>query len=419
LWLASGKYAPISLFALAHEWLPGWSLFRYPERLILALNPIIFCLAAREANHWLAKPLSAGFVRGLALVALALLIGAIVSGFLPGLPGSTLRMGFLHSALIGGAFALVALLARRAWVKPAVFAGLTFTLFALDHALIFPGQFWTLPKTVRDENQAVEKIRADLEKQSDQPGAPFRVSHSLAVGDQWIREPATDPVEKMVAADWHAIVPNTQHWYGLATVHGYGSLEPAELMGLWARHRKAGGQRLFDVLGVRYLPTHDALGKPVVRVNTSAWPYLAFASEVRLASSPEEAERWVFGGPSQGPTVLERVESLGGALVSATVKEAKRGPRSFSVRALADGRTGLGVLKWNERFDSRWRVWVNGKPAVVARADRWAMAAVFPVTDTELEVEFRFDEPALWVGAALSFVWLVALCLATFRRRAT
>ena len=76
------------------------------------------------------------------------------------------------------------------------------------------------------------------------------------------------------------------------------------------------------------------------------------------------------------------------------------------------------VLVLSDTFDPRWRAWDNGQPVPIARGDH-ALRAVF-LSGGRHRVDFRFRQPSVFVGLAITLATLGALGAAwivTGRRR--
>jgi hypothetical protein len=77
------------------------------------------------------------------------------------------------------------------------------------------------------------------------------------------------------------------------------------------------------------------------------------------------------------------------------------------------------VLVLSDTFDPRWRAWDNGQRVPIVRGDH-ALRAVFLPAGRH-RVEFRFRQPSVFVGLAVTLATLGALGAAwivTARRRA-
>jgi hypothetical protein len=76
------------------------------------------------------------------------------------------------------------------------------------------------------------------------------------------------------------------------------------------------------------------------------------------------------------------------------------------------------VLVLSDTFDTRWRAWDNGQPVPIARGDH-ALRAVF-LSEGRHRVDFRFRQPSVFVGLAVTLATLGALggaWIVTGRRR--
>jgi len=77
------------------------------------------------------------------------------------------------------------------------------------------------------------------------------------------------------------------------------------------------------------------------------------------------------------------------------------------------------VLVLSDTYDRRWRAWDNGQPVTIAPADH-ALRAVF-LSAGRHRVEFRYRQPAVFVGLGVTIATLGALGAAWLlaRRRRT
>jgi hypothetical protein len=413
LLIALGRHA--GLYAVLWRFLPAWSIFRYPEKIVAWATLCAAMLVGLGAERLGQDPPRAR-ARPAWFAAPALLCGAAVvllaARFVPGGHALAVRIAE-RLALSAGGVALLGLILLRGGDLASVLVPL---FIALD--LGFHG--------ARLVDAAVPSARPlPLEIAAGRTLAyPPRGFCTAAAKARVERAPTTREMERIAArlALPDREVGALQHLEG----HTAAQPESGELL-LHALHGH--GKRMLDLLDVEWVlqtgddPKNPALDPVATEVGVTLARNRDAQPRARLyfytAAAPDDATalRWV-ADPRFPADAVALVEPDGPALRSMRpplpCDVVRYRPEAVELRCVAP-EPALLVLA--EQHAAGWDVAVDGRPARLLRADVALRAvALGPGTHT---VRFSYRTPGLLAGAATSagFLLLCAALLLRSRRR--
>ena len=415
---------------------PGFSLFRYTEKMIAPFSMLVALAAALGAEEAVSSPRRRGQLCALSALLCALLLGAwAVAAHPPGAVSDWLAVhGALHSPSVAQTFlsqlkepllreaafaATLALLGLAALLRPSFPALWLLPLACGAAALSGSGpQLSTIPV---EHYQQAPPLAREL-RELGGPG-PFRIYVFPRAGLAFPR--AFDPKSASAQTDRLMMLPQLHQLYGFGAVGDYfTSVDPD-----YADICEQATAVLFPLLGVRfsvYSPSaiaHTRAQKLRFRRTLNGFwiqdvpaapPALLF-DEAAFADTPKEAAA-LLDQPGFDPwrTAILRpeAEAIGRAL--------QRGPRQPPVPSLrrssperisvTAGPLTLSLLEVSEHFDPGWSARVDGRPVPVVQVDFATLGVPLPAGQHQVELEFF--PPGLREGMWLALAGL-ALVLVT------
>ncbi|MGZ3713648.1 MAG: hypothetical protein ACXVBE_17915, partial [Bdellovibrionota bacterium] len=412
-----GQFSPLNLYGMFFSALPGWSLFRYPERLTILFVFVLFVWHG-SFFRWLAfrlrstpsssqKSLKSGAI---------LLIGAIiffgVGGLDLGIEAHTISAALEHVSFIG---CLILIFwysrSRFPWVQKNAFV-LFCLLLILDS---LPFGFKIIWKTSADEvsfrrNIFAEKIQKHIAGRPEQIalGAATRYFHGTY--KDYFPTTSQNPLTVGQAWDWGVMYPNISMYFGIANAAGYSPFDPKEIMGIWAKYGQKDPERLLNLFSVAYFPLKSGMPMPKLQFNDKALPYAWFPSAVILNSEDSILETTLFSPEfsyRESAVVKGKKEDWKQSGKVWAVRSFSRTPDHASVDVMPLSSEAYFV--WNERFNSNWVAYYQGEKVPVLQANTWAMAVKLKseANAGAQKLEFIYEDQAAKCGN-----WITAITLA-------
>jgi hypothetical protein len=435
LLLALGRYG--FLYGLLYRWLPGWSTFRYPVKVLPFVLLLLAWLGARGLDAVGREEVSSRRLSGawllLALVSATVVLLERTTGApgnavlaLAGAPvpdAAAARIGAGISATgvrVAVVCVVAAALVRFGWRAPWLPAALSLVVF-LDLFAANEPTYEVVPRGAIEMPPTASAILASAP-------ADFlrRPRVSTAVDRLTLVGPERDRSVQLVRARVMALENGSQWLWGLETADAY---LPLASWWVWRLEQDRlfwvqTGHRLFSVSDMLASDAIVAAMGPLAPPVVARWPehglvlmhqgvlpraYLARRSCVgderaaweRLHAPGFEVGREALVGCS-GPTAGE-----GQGTVRAVRWEAER------IELEVDGNGGELVV--NEAFARGWTATIDGAQAAIERVNL-AVRGV-PVPPGPHVVLLRYRTPGLRAGAIVSALVLAGLLAAVFARR--
>lgn len=421
---ALGFHSPLDLYAVFIRFLPGWSLFRYPERLVV---PGVFCLFlwAGPLFRFLAWKLRAAPPKGKIFLraAVALTVWAAILFFLrlglPSLEFRTLSASFIHVSLLSALFLLFwHFRARFGWLKK--YSLPIFCLLIILDQL--PFGFLLLWRTSSQEvsfrsNEFAEKVQKNLASRKEEinKGAANRYFHGTYQGA--FPTSSENPLIKGQAWDWGVMYPNISMYFGLASPAGYSTFDPKEILTLWGKRGRTDPGRLLNLLSVAYFPIAGSDGLPSLQFNPEALPLAWLPASVAFLPEQNAREALLF---------REDFPYRKKGVLRGTAGEWKQPGREWEIKSFLRTPDHLTVelavnsaesyFIWNERWNGNWRAYWNGERLPIEEAGIWAMGVKLEAKDQRPggnKLEFIYEDRAAKLGNWITAATLLAMFIAT------
>jgi len=429
-WFASGKHS--FGYALLLRAVPGWSFFRYPERLMVVPAMGAAMLLGLGARALCRLPRGERLALIGSSIAFALVsLGACVH-LAPENPWlhSDSRAGIVRSLAQLFAVGVAGLLwtripdPRKAWW--ALVAILFLDLAAGNHDMIgrLPREmFRELPRACPE----IRRIAETVPGPATSPSLWRVIVDGEAINAE---QPFAPPAWEGRLSSWGRLRWNEYHW-GIANVlnlcgfhysAGLTSLSPLSFRVLW---ELAGTSRALDAASTRFVVTRPggataklpearvryrdpSLGLAIVEL-TGALPRLYRPREVVriplvdfLAEIPKDARLL-----SRTKAALEPIAGASAhfdaARWSISGFEDRGDALAFVVR---HDRPGYWIL--TDAFDPSWRAWVDGAPQRIERADLRHRAVWIPAGSHRVRMEYRPQRTLLLAVGALVVACVLA-----------
>ena len=436
LLLALGRYGV--LYGVLYRWLPGWSAFRYPMKVLPFALVILACLAASGLDALGREPGdSRRLSRGWLVVALASVLVVLVERA-TGAPGSALlslagapapdaAAERISEALVstGAREAVVCLLAAvlarfgrgARWMPPLMVLVVSLDLFAANEPT-----YDVVPRGSIAMPPSAAAILASA------PVDPLRRPRvSTAVEQLTLVGPKDDPSVRLVRARVMALENASQWLWGVETADAYLPLAPwwvwrMEQDRLWWVQT---GHRLFsvpDMLASDAIATAmGPLAPPVV----ARWPehglqllhqdVLPRAYLARRSCVGDELAAWDHlhsPGFAVGHEAVAVCSSApGSGEVTGTVVATRWEPDLLQLEVEGGG----GELVVNEAFARGWAATMDGAAVGIERVNLAVRGVVVPAGRHTVVLTYR--TPGLEAGAIVSALVLGGLIAAAFARR--
>jgi hypothetical protein len=423
-----GIYGPIPVYEFLFRWMPGFSLFRYPERLLvlplLAGGFLGLFALSKNINESIHRKRLAGI--SLATLAAIGLLGLVNWYWSIGLSEVAIQAMVAASAFYAFA-ATILMVLRKGGIPVAVGLLLGMEIFCHGSRLA-----WTESKEILGENRypIAQSLRASLNERSDQVqnGAAFRFNsdhiNPYPVGNQRM-----DQTTAATFVALESLQPNTGSLFGLETTSSYFSLSPKDRAD-FLEQLVVGAPKRFDsnlyhkLMGTYYLVSRGEDLQATFTALTSTQPYLhqprrlhfvpdfsRLGEVFRSKDFDASSDAVLLGTPAVG-------EGASDDRIHLDFEIEKRNGRSIFIiaRPKLDAR-GNSILwiQLNESFDLNWRATVNGRAVEVRRSNGWAMALGIPSEIRSeagaFEIEFRYDSPWILWGKVITFLFFFVLAL--------
>jgi hypothetical protein len=421
---ALGPATPVQW--LAAHLIPGFALFRYPEKLVGPATLLLALAAAMGAQRMLAADVRAARK--------AMAISAAAAGLLLAICGvAALRHdaiaawlvahGRVHAAQAAPLF--LSALSRSLLVEAALAAGLAIALAlgrgrepvgaaicAVSALFCGSGLLVTAPRELLESRPPL----ADLLTQRAGPSeGAWRIESDT---EQSLMLPGLDARMRRAAWSAQVLAPRTNAVQRIESVSGYGSLNDERY-----RLAQALAPAAFRaVLGVRFtvrMPWEAPADPGWIRGPYGMWireqqplPRAFLVAHAVRAKAPVAALAGAGIDPSREAITSEVDLAEPGPPGEAQLERVS--PERMRIRVRAPGRRLLVI---GEHFDPGWRARVDGKDAAVVRVDLCALGVELP--EGAREVSLRFLPRGLLPGAiafAVTLALLAALSVRRYRR---
>jgi hypothetical protein len=413
---ALGRNAFLDLYGILYRVVPGWKMFRYPERLLFLFLFLVFAWNG-PVFRWIAWRLRSqrDLLKFRSMnIALAFLVMGIFSfavyGFVRILEVHSLAGSFVHVFLLSALFFFFwHARARISLVKKYSF--LIFCFLLMLDALPFGFQLlWrtSASQVSFQHNEFAEKIQRHIASRPEQikVGAAARYFHGTYRGP--FPTAATNPIQIGQAWDWGVMYPNISMYFGIANPGGYSPFDPKEILGLWSKHGNSDPQRLLNLFSVAYYPL-PAGDRPSLQFNSSALPQAWFPAGISFFADAEKSEAGLFA-PSflyqQKAVMVGLGNSWGQSGKSWTVQNYSRLPDHVTIAVIPGSAESYFV--WNERFNPSWVAYYQGKKIPISVANTWAMGVKLnadPKAGAQT-LEFIYEDHSARVGNWLTIFTL-------------
>lgn len=433
LCLCFGSFFNPSLYEVVAHILPGFQMFRYPERLIFWVLLLLWLAGARSLAILPAqKPLSNWpwkFLFPAAQIALGLGV-LIVYRF--GYLGTTPQWHFGAAGTFCLALIWIGLIWRQArWGKNFfLFFGFV-SLFAdallTGQRLVWDQSINTLDIRRYSLAQAIVKDLSHLG-----PNGQARRLSSLFSGQHPFWKGSLDYSTSTTNFSLEALLPNTSMIFGIEEVTGYLSLQDSNREQFFTNTvlRELGNadpRFLNDLMAVRYVPQVTPDGTVKLSINTTAQPYIFFPPKIHFAKDVSAAvslmrstdfrsnKDLVLVGPAERKPEISPEDTGDFEIL-------KRNGREITIKV----KRKLDLQRYlllNESFNANWVAEMNLKPLPIERGNQWAMSVLLPASSEEFQtVTFRYQDPMIPLGQTLSALWILiglGLWLASRRTKET
>jgi hypothetical protein len=434
--LALGRHTP--LFGLVYHVVPGFRFFRYPEKYLAwctlglaalaALGFEVVCRRAREKPHtlrtWAVGYLLAtlglgvlGAVAGWSLLATA---GGLVSGSAAETAARAhFSIGLRHFFLVNVCAGLLLLIAASGPRRSRIAAILAVILLVADLSATNLATICTAPAGLFEQPSA--SAACIVPKGSPRLGS-FRVlREELAYRDQDTRLGNVAFMSRLSVWDRQTLQPNLGAIAGFESPIGYHENAPVEGLKL-LDHARSDIATLYNVEYVIARFDRPPLGRTRSELvcRDPAWdfsvlrlpdvrPRAYWVSRAIAAVDAREAERLVRSEDLAGAVILtgsgfppEDPAARSHQLVPASPVRYEPDLVDIAVDAPA-----AGWLVLSDRHYPGWRAWVDGRPAVIEKANVMVRAVRVPAGRSRVLFTFA---PSCWrLSASISGIGWIAV----------
>jgi hypothetical protein len=417
---AMGSATPVQW--LAAHLIPGFALFRYPEKLVGPASLLLALAAATGAQRILADRIAArrALVAAAAAAGVLLALGVGIHLWHDELAAWLVAHG--RTRAVDPAQTFAGALSRALLVEAGLAAGLAVAcalrerrdllaalVCAASSLLCGAGQLVTAPRELLEARPPLAELL--VQRAGPSEGA-WRIESDT---EQSLVLPGLDARLRRAAWSAQVLAPRTNAVQRIESVSGYGSLEDERY-----RLVQAAAPGVFRaVLGVRFtvrmplqLPQGPGWTQGPFRMWIHEQPVLprAFlvAHAVRTAEPLAALRDPGFDPARDAVTSQVALDEPGPGGEAQMVRES---PERIRVRVEAPGPRLLIVA---EHFDPGWRARVDGKEAAVRRVDLCALGVELPAGAKE--VELRYLPRGLLPGAVGFLATLAVLGALSVRR---
>lgn len=436
-WFAFGKYS--FGYDLLVRTIPGWSLFRYPERMMLLPTLCAALLAGLGAQEICARPRHerSRLIGGSVALGMATLAALAVAA-----PGDPWNNGDARRAIIVSLSQLAILgAAALAWARlPTSTPAAPLLLLVIHLADISAANRPMTGQIRNDPFHALPRVCSEIVRLSRGTGPlPPRTAWRL-----FLDEGAEEAAQPFLPPEWEGMIPpwGAQRWKeyqwgygnvlnlcGLRYSVGMTSLSPLSFRVLW---EAAGPVRALGISSTRFIITapnrplaltpgaliryqDPALGMAIVELPWAV-PRLYRPDEVKriptrelIRQLPKSSNLLTRSMATLEPGSVERVHRRGSRGAVTAFRE-DNAALSF---AIEQDQPGYWIL--TDTFDRNWRAWVDGGPAVIERADLRHRAIWIPAGAHRVHMQYRPIRVLMLAGAALLLACALG-ALATWTR---
>jgi hypothetical protein len=395
--LCVGSYTPV--YTLLYEYVPGFTLFRVPQRFYPIALFAVAVLAGIGVDYWLRDGLITRHFRLFALVLGVVYLGSIVVDVALGgrLPFHVLPYALVAPLLVG-----IMLLARWRWRYAALLLVLLADLWAADHSLIRPSA-----ESIELRGDPLVSALAERAQPGERAFAPYAGVSLLALLDAGI--PAADGSEPIQVKRYATFLARASG----CDFAGYSVGAPptrASADAVKACPALRANIAMLHLLNVRFVILPEATLSPDYPV------IYQDAERVAYDIGTGRGRAWLSGTTqlADATTCLDVLASR--AATDVTVIEAPPpnddaltvgGSVSLDVRRIPNGEAfivqteGAALLVRSEAYASGWTATLNGEAAAVIPAN-CALQGVWLPGAGRYQVVFSYAPTLFFIGAAIS-----------------
>ncbi|MBL8164566.1 MAG: hypothetical protein JNJ61_21430 [Anaerolineae bacterium] len=405
--LCVGSYTPV--YTLLYQYVPGFTLFRVPQRFYPIAMFAVAALAGIGVSYWLRDGQITRRFRLLALGVGAFYLGSIVVNAALGgqLPFYVLPYALAAPLLVG-----ILLFGRGRWRYPALLLVLLADLWAADHSLIRPS-----PESVELRGDPLVTALAERIRPGERAFAPYAGVSLIALLDAGI--PAADGSEPIQIKRYAEFLARASG----CDFAGYSVGAPptrASAEAVKACPTLKPNIEMLHMLNVRFVILPAATlspDYPIVYQDTERIAYdigagrgRAWLSGDTQVTDPPICLDTLTGVESTAVTVLESPPPDDESLTAA-------GSVSLDARSVPNGEAfiveteGEALLVRSEAYANGWTATLNGEPADVIPAN-CALQGVWLPGAGRYQVVFTYAPARFVIGAAISVGTLLALLAA-------
>lgn len=409
LLLSFGTFSIFPLYEFSLNWVPLFSSFRYPERLLFWVFFLFWALAAWQFQKikWnldnFNEPRNVKiFQIGLIGILLAYIFLALILVSLqwaPNISESTLFSGFLF--LLTGFNIFF-------WMKNRKLFFLFVPILFLEGFFIQGNLCWDSSIHVTDFRRypAIQEVLLDLDARKEElaQGQARRYS-SLEVRPLKLPSEALTHTNLSNFSTFEAASPNIPSFYGFDEVGAYYALAPKRfekflVTVIGEQQDKSRASHFFDLTGTYYRVHRNMEEKLVLEKRTTAVPYLF---QPRKISGKESFDKALENILYFSPQIEALVYPLQGQFLQperSAIRNLERTGRSMTADVFS-AHPNPWII-WNEGWHSSWTARANGILTEVKEANGFSMAVQLPKTEVlgidglyHWKLEFRFD--SFWI----------------------
>ena len=423
---ALGPVTPVQWIA-AHV-IPGFALFRYPEKLVGPASLLIALAAAAGAQRMAAgDPSLLRRMRAASIAVAASLVAtrvAIAAGQ-DRLIASLIAHGRAHAAgvapvflstlskalLVSALFAALLAVASALREKRELLAAL---ICAASTLLCANGQLVTAPRELVETRPPLAEM---LLKRAGPSEGAWRIESDT---EQSLMLPGLDARLRRAAWSAQALAPRVNAVHRVESASGYGSLNDEACV----RAQAAAPAAIRAVLGVRFrvgMPWQPPASARATRGPYGMWieeenplPRAFLVARARHSAQPAATMREAGFDPGREAVTADLALDEGGDPGEAQMQRLAPERMRISVRA-----PGRRLLVVSEHYDPGWRARIDGADAAVHRIDLCVLGVELPAGARQVELRFvpRGLIPGAWAFAA-TLLALVALSVRRYRSAA-
>jgi hypothetical protein len=419
--LSLGSYSPLPIHRLFNAFVPGWSMFRFPERLAFWFLFLI-TLAGIRCGERLLRLTTRGLRLPVGYALAALLFGCAGSGIIFHLE-KIYPLPVVAAALFYCAIAILFTLARK---RKDVRAALPLYLLLIGGCdMLYCAQFLVWPSplqliSAQDKPwiSAMLKDRISHKADLDAGAAPrFFAALDKEPGEFSFIPDGTGKYDASASIIWSLLQPNTSGLYGLEDAGGYFTFPMKSyatyMSSLWALDPKFA----LRAASVRYLLLLKE-NKPKMVLTDDPMPFAFFPPSVEwLPDQNAVKARTASGKWNPNASVVLEGTTSAAAQGNAKLLRVEKRWDEFELRYRSQ--TGAW-LELNEAFDPQWKAYdERGTLLPILPANGFGMAVHTPSSDSggEGKIVFRYSEPLFVIGLWAFVAWLLALAASAWWAR--